>query len=239
MPSADFPRFKPVEATLAQQLEEKCQENGWLKRGGYDWQDDPYLEEYPYDFCEAGSVSELKNFFSHGNWAIRQGVVFDDLAFVQQVNGGDEWWTLKRDGDEWRDFESASCGLMIERGGRSFERFIASIRTAIPEECARLEYRLPDSIADMVSEMSDGPCEGGLRKLAVEQIAKDPEKRAALHEAVASSDREAAASLDSEVRRAAAVAGTETLAEKTDSIKEASAALEGDMRARRPAPIEH
>lgn len=22
----------------------KCQENGWLRRGGHAWQDDPYLE---------------------------------------------------------------------------------------------------------------------------------------------------------------------------------------------------
>ena len=29
-------------------LEEACQKNGWLKRGGFAWQDDPYLEEYPY-----------------------------------------------------------------------------------------------------------------------------------------------------------------------------------------------
>jgi hypothetical protein len=128
---------------------------------------------------------------------------------------------------------------MIERGARSFERFIASIRTATPEECVRLEYRLPDSIADMVSEMSDGPCDGGLRKIAVEQIAKDPEKRAALHKELASSDREAVASLDSEVRRAAAVAGTESLAERAYSIREASAALEGEKHARRPSPIEH
>ncbi len=31
-------------------LVEKCQENGWLKVGGFDWQDDPFLEEYPYEF---------------------------------------------------------------------------------------------------------------------------------------------------------------------------------------------
>ena len=28
-----------------EELVEKCQENGWLKVGGFDWQDDPFLEE--------------------------------------------------------------------------------------------------------------------------------------------------------------------------------------------------
>ena len=37
-------------------LVEKCQENGWLKVGGFDWQDDPFLEEYPYEcLCQAGN----------------------------------------------------------------------------------------------------------------------------------------------------------------------------------------
>lgn len=81
---------KPIDNETAEKLERKCQENGWLMRGGYDWQDDPYLEEYPYEFCTAPDMESLASFFEHGNWAIRQGIVFDDLAFIQQVNGGDE-----------------------------------------------------------------------------------------------------------------------------------------------------
>ena len=50
--------------------------NSWLRRGGYPWQDDPYLEEYPYEFAKAGSVEELRGFFAHGNWALRQGIVY-------------------------------------------------------------------------------------------------------------------------------------------------------------------
>lgn len=38
-------------------LVEKCQENGWLKVGGFDWQDDPFLEEYPYEFSRTESVT--------------------------------------------------------------------------------------------------------------------------------------------------------------------------------------
>ena len=45
-------------------LVEKCQENGWLKVGGFDWQDDPFLEEYPYEFSRTDSVDRLREAFS-------------------------------------------------------------------------------------------------------------------------------------------------------------------------------
>lgn len=91
----------PVTAEEQESLEAICQENGWLKRGGYPWQDDPYLEEYPYEFDRCFSMEDLSDFFKAGNWAIRQGVVYGDLAFIQQVDGDDEWWTLKQDGESW------------------------------------------------------------------------------------------------------------------------------------------
>ena len=67
-------RTHPVDGGLHEALVAKCQENGWLKRGGYDWQDDPWLEEYPYEFVEAEDVSALRGFFGHGNWAIRMNL---------------------------------------------------------------------------------------------------------------------------------------------------------------------
>ena len=48
------PRFMRADDETAAELVAKCQENGWLMRGGYPWQDDPYLEEYPYEFAKAG-----------------------------------------------------------------------------------------------------------------------------------------------------------------------------------------
>ncbi len=102
--------FAPITGEEHELLVAKCQENGWLKRGGYDWQDDPFMEEYPYEFSKAESIEDLRNAFARGNWAIRQGFVYEDLAFIQQVNGGDEWWTCKRFDGEWVDFESWSFG---------------------------------------------------------------------------------------------------------------------------------
>lgn len=89
---ANASRLQRADDETVESLVAKCQENGWLMRGGYAWQDDPYLEEYPYEFAKADSIEELRGFFVQGNFALRQGAVYEDLAFVQQVDGGDEWW---------------------------------------------------------------------------------------------------------------------------------------------------
>ena len=120
-------------------LVEKCQENGWLKVGGFDWQDDPFLEEYPYEFSRTDSVDRLREALGSGNWAIRQGFCYRDLAFIQQVNGGDEWWTLKRTDSGWLAFESWSFGRIVQEPER-FSHAIECMHRATPEQCKRLEY---------------------------------------------------------------------------------------------------
>jgi hypothetical protein len=64
-----------------------------------------------------GGIDELLAKFEHGNWSARTGFVLDDLAFVQQLNGGDEWLSLKRDDNGWHSFDSISFGHMIVRDG--------------------------------------------------------------------------------------------------------------------------
>ena len=120
-------------------LVEKCQENGWLKVGGFDWQDDPFLEEYAYEFSRTESVDRLREALGSGNWAIRQGFCYRDLAFIQQVNGGDEWWTLKRTDSGWLAFESWSFGRIVQEPER-FSHAIECMHRATPEQCKRLEY---------------------------------------------------------------------------------------------------
>lgn len=133
-------------------LVEKCQENGWIMKGGYPWQDDPFLEEYPYEFSECADLEELRSAFAHGNWSIRRGFLYDDLVFVQQVDGGDEWWTLKRvadngDAGDWLAFESWSfqdpANYRAGTLGDSFTNVIRSMQMASPEQCKRLAYTLP------------------------------------------------------------------------------------------------
>lgn len=136
-------------------LVEKCRENGWLKVGGYDWQDDPFLEEYPYEFCRIDDIDALREYFERGNWAIRQGVVFGDLAFINQVNGGDEWWTLKRDGEGWMAFESTSFAYVIEAKGRAaFETLVRSMQLATPAQCKALDYYDKDAAAKWAAKQN-------------------------------------------------------------------------------------
>lgn len=80
-------------------------------------------------------VEELTRQFEHGNWAARTGFVLDDLAFVQQISGGDEWLALKRGGNGWCNFESISFEHMIERNGvEHCKRYIESLVDAPTQE---------------------------------------------------------------------------------------------------------
>jgi hypothetical protein len=143
---------QPADESTRRSLYLKCQENGWLMVGGYSWQDDPWLEDYPYEFSEVAGIDGLREAFRQGNWSIRQGFLYDDLAFVNQVDGGDEWWTLKRIGREgapsdWLDFESWTFGPSAREGADgshdAFANAIRSMQMASPEQCRKLEYMLP------------------------------------------------------------------------------------------------
>lgn len=118
-----------------------CQLNPWLCRRGIPFIDDPFLElDCPYTFSRISDISVLEAFFEHGNWCIRQGVVFDNLFFCNQVNGGDEWWTCRYDEETkiWIPFESISFRLMIQAG--EFHDLIHRMRTATAQQCKSLEY---------------------------------------------------------------------------------------------------
>lgn len=131
--------FRRIEPDEHEALVSKCQHNGWLMYGGYDWQDDPYLEEYPYEFARTDDVEALRSALGHGNWAIRQGFLYEDLAFIQQVNGGDEWWTLKLADGEWHDFESWSF-QRTAKDPTEFAEAISCMHHATLEECLGLDY---------------------------------------------------------------------------------------------------
>jgi hypothetical protein len=91
-----------------------CNENPWLADTEYD------LMDYRYSFQEASGIDELRDVFNHGNWAIRSGYIYKDLAFVQQVDGGDEWLTLKNENGKWRSFESISFGQILKEHGDEY-----------------------------------------------------------------------------------------------------------------------
>lgn len=150
----DTLRKNSLSSEECETLIEKCQHNGWLMRGGYDWQDDPYLEEYPYEFARLGNLDDLREYFSYGNWAIRQGVTYKDLAFIQQVNGGDEWWTLKQVDDGWMSFESITFGSMVKDPER-FNHMICSMVASSPQICRNLDYLAPQELTDKLIWLVD------------------------------------------------------------------------------------
>ncbi|MFI3255267.1 MAG: DUF3846 domain-containing protein [Eubacteriales bacterium] len=108
-----------------QEIIQACQSNAWLS----DWQEYTPLD-YDYGFKEFESPEALKEFFEDGNWSIRTGAIFGDLAFVQQVNGGDEWLTLKKEEGQYRSFESMSFESILRReGATEFYELLNQLQT--------------------------------------------------------------------------------------------------------------
>jgi hypothetical protein len=117
-----------------------CQQNPWLKVSGVDFEDGLCCEhDYPYYLERYDDVAMLERFFEHGNWGTRSAVMHRDLIFVNQVNGGDEWWTLKAlPNGELLPFESITFGPSIGRG--EFAAYIERLASATPEQCKALTY---------------------------------------------------------------------------------------------------
>lgn len=110
-----------------EEIEAKCQENIWLKTGGVDFVDDFIMEyDYPFGVYNCSSLDELKQKLYQGNWGIRSCFAYERLAFVNQVNGGDEWWALyKHEDGRLEDFESITFRGIIEDG--KFEEYFARL----------------------------------------------------------------------------------------------------------------
>lgn len=129
----------PVSTEIRHAYVALCQRNAWLMRGGIAFKDDPCLEfDSEYSIVEFKKLDTLESFFQYGNWSIRQGVLYHDLIFANQVNGGDEWWACKRFGETWIPFESISFRLIIQQGG--FAKFIKRLDEATRHQCEHLEY---------------------------------------------------------------------------------------------------
>jgi hypothetical protein len=129
-----------VKGPLLAKLVETCQQNPWLKLDGVDFGDgELYVEsDYPYCLERYDDLDMLRAFFEHGNWALRAAVQWRDLIFVNQVNGGDEWWTLKMVGDDLIPFESITFRRIIACG--DFPAYIARLHLASVEQCQALNY---------------------------------------------------------------------------------------------------
>ena len=105
--------------------------NPWVRRAV----DPPFTET---SFAECQTVEELLDRFDHGNWSLGVAFYLGDLCFIQQVDGGDEWLTIKQD----LAFESISFGNIIQRDGRAAaQAMVEDMQRATPAQCKALEYR--------------------------------------------------------------------------------------------------
>jgi hypothetical protein len=137
---SDYPKgVEDLGVFNKQELIRKCQENAWVKHWGVVFREDPFMEsDYSYSFRRYETLDELRMFFKWGYWAIRCGAVYENLCFVQQVNGGDEWWVIKKFTDgELIGFESISFSHIISdpKPYITFEAMVDHLLKATKEQC--------------------------------------------------------------------------------------------------------
>ena len=113
-------------------LIDHCEGNHWLSTKGEDEYSDYPSNDYCFSFYTCNTVKELKEAIRYGNWSIRQGFIYKDLAFINQVNAGDEWLTVKSDGSEYHSFES--CSFRFFDKVDEFEDFINCMTKATVKE---------------------------------------------------------------------------------------------------------
>jgi len=80
------------------------------------------------------TLQQLELIFQYGNWCLGQGYYFKNLCFINQINGGDEWLTIKDD----YAFESITFNRIIREG--EFLRYIQRLLNANKDQCIHLEY---------------------------------------------------------------------------------------------------
>jgi hypothetical protein len=81
------------------------------------------------------TIEELQAYFIHGNWCVGQGFYYQNLCFINQVEGGDEWLAMKDD----YDFESVTFEYIINRG--AFLPYIQDLLSASKEACLKASYK--------------------------------------------------------------------------------------------------
>lgn len=126
----------------AESLALACLKSRWLTRGiAPDLRDKTPTQHFSFfnsDTCDA-----LREYFRSGSHPLRDGIVYRNLAFVQQVDLGDEWLVLRRVFDDesgeahWIPFESYSLGRILESPAR-FECAIRALEEADPYDTATL-----------------------------------------------------------------------------------------------------
>ena len=83
-------------------------------------------------------AAKLKYAFASDNYCLGTTFVYHDLCFVNQVDGGDEWLTMKRFRDEVIAYESINWIPNIDNG--EFDDLLKRLERATKKHCQELEY---------------------------------------------------------------------------------------------------
>jgi hypothetical protein len=124
-----------TEVRVVPQLDNELRET-WFKLGRANpWissADDPPFTKASFVGCF--SVEELEQQIGHGNWTIGTAFYYRDLCFINQVEGGDEWLTIRHG----IAFESMTLESSIENG--TLASLVRRLLAATREQCLRLRY---------------------------------------------------------------------------------------------------
>jgi hypothetical protein len=100
--------------------------NIWIKRAS-----DP-----PFDIRqvhEKKTIQELYDHFQHGNWCTGDAPYYQNICFINQVDGGSEYMVIRDD----ISFESLSADhLSLDE----LTEFIERVQKATPKQLKYLEY---------------------------------------------------------------------------------------------------
>ncbi len=107
-------------------------QNPWIQEAV-----DPPFTVLSFTFCR--DIRELAERLFHGNWCLGQAFVLDEICFINQVDGGDEWLTIKGK----TPFESITMQTFQESREQAEERLqrtVERIQRATEEQCRKLAY---------------------------------------------------------------------------------------------------
>ena len=114
--------------------------NGWCS-GRYAMEDGDYIAEEDRlnenSYTIISKLDDLYKFFKHGNWCLGNSVIHKNLCFIQQIDGGDEWLTIKNFPGEAIAFESMSFDTVDYP---EFENIIGHLLKATKDECVHLDW---------------------------------------------------------------------------------------------------
>lgn len=90
----------------------KGMQNPWIRVAT----DPPFTRSS--SFYECSSIDELIEKFRHGNWCVGNAFIFENLALIQQLNGGDEYLAIL----DHVVFDSISFEWILRKHGADYTR---------------------------------------------------------------------------------------------------------------------